>query len=68
MSFVQGVVNEEKKEFTLLITAPNSGTASVTIGGDTSTVTPSSTSSSIQITHDAPTKNVYFDLTVNNLP
>lgn len=61
MSFVKGVINEEKKEFTLLISAPNSGTASISIG-DTSTVTPSSF---IQITHDEPTKNVFFDINVN---
>jgi hypothetical protein len=66
MSYVKGVINEENKEYNLLIMAPESGTASIMIG-DTSTVSSATGAtvapSNVQISYDTQKKDAYIDFT-----
>lgn len=65
MSYVKGVINEENKEYNLLIMAPESGTASIMIG-DTQTVSDSTAPSNVQISYDTQKKDAYIDFTFSS--
>ena len=67
MSYIKGVINEENKEYNLIIMGPDGGSASMMIG-DTSTghagnpVDPST----VAISYDTTSKDAFIDFTTNS--
>lgn len=66
MSYIKGVINEENKEYNLIIMGPEGGSASMMIG-ETSTVAPSTVGpSNVAISYDTTSKNAFIDFTSVN--